>query len=90
MSYTHETTVLGGLPVTVEFDIESADPSVGIMSEGVGDWWISEIGGRPVKNADWVIKRMGAAGEQKLIDELNEVSYDIAQHEGYEDYWHAR
>lgn len=32
-----DITVLGGLPVTVEFSIDPADPSVGIMGEALED-----------------------------------------------------
>ncbi len=64
-------SVLGGLTITVEFCIEPADESVGIMSEGV-DWHISHIAGRPVKNTPvkWLYRRIeGATGESDKIEQ---------------------
>lgn len=88
MTYEHNTTVLGGLPVTIEYEIESADYDVGIMSDGVGDWWITHVNDRSVKNADWIINKMSAKDIEKLIDELNVAAAETAYYEyggNYED-----
>lgn len=78
MAYEHETTVLGGLPVTIEYDVQGAEPDVGIMSWYVYDWWIVAINGRAVKKCDWLYRRIDATkGESDRIrDELNELDHD--------------
>lgn len=54
--------VLGGLPITVAYVIGRAEPDVGIMSDGVDDWWITHVGGRPVKKKPlWLTRRLDAA-----------------------------
>lgn len=69
-----ELKILGGLPVTIEFDIEPADPSVGLMSACVADWHISEINSKPCKKPpQFLYYRIDAkAGEEeRIIDEIN-------------------
>lgn len=39
-----DTTILGGLPVTVEISIAERDPDVGIFSDYVEDWQITAVG----------------------------------------------
>lgn len=39
-----DTTILGGLPVTVEFSIAPAEPDVGIFDSYVDDWSIVAVG----------------------------------------------
>jgi hypothetical protein len=39
-----DTTILGGLPVTVEIAIARAEPDVGIFSDYVEDWSIETVG----------------------------------------------
>lgn len=46
--YEKDVTILGGLNVTVEYTVDGDDPSVGIMSEGVCDWWIVAVNGKAV------------------------------------------
>lgn len=54
--------VLGGLPITVAYKISRAEPDVGIMSDYVDDWWITHVGGRPVKNSpEWLLRRLRKA-----------------------------
>lgn len=85
MAYEHETTVLGGLPVTVEYTVQGAEPDVGIMSSYVDDWYIVAINGRTVKKCDWLYKRIDATpGERdKLVEALNEAA---CEDDGYYDY----
>lgn len=84
MAYEHDMTVLGGLPVTIEFTVSGAEPDVGIMSSGVDDWWIVAINGRAVKKCDWLYRRIDATkGESdRIVEELNEVEFD-----DYDDYY---
>lgn len=41
---TLETTIKGGLPITVEYEMAGADTSVGIMSSYCDGWSIVKIG----------------------------------------------
>lgn len=84
--------ILGGLPVTVEYNVQGAEPDVGIMSAYVDEWWIVAVNGRAPKKVkptsfDWVYARINAKeGEDKrIIEELNEIA---AEDDGgyYEDY----
>lgn len=85
MAYEHDTTVLGGLPVTIEYDVQGAEPDVGIMSSYVDDWWIVAINGRAVKKCDWLYRRIDATkGESDRIrDELNELEHDDGYYDDY-------
>lgn len=78
MAYEHDMTVLGGLPVTIEFTVQGAEPDVGIMSGYVDDWYITAINGRPVKKCDWLYRRIDATkGESdRIVEALNEVEID--------------
>ncbi|MBN46235.1 MAG: hypothetical protein CMH23_07155 [Methylophaga sp.] len=66
-----EITVLGGLPVTIEFTVYPAEPDVGIMSDYIDEWSIVEIAGKPCKKSpDWLYKRIdGVKGEEDRIVE---------------------
>lgn len=88
MAYELETTVLGGLPVTVEYTVQGAEPDVGIMSSYVDDWCIVAINGRSVKKCDWLYRRIDATkGERdKLIEALNEALNEAAGEDDYYDY----
>ena len=46
---TVETTVLGGLPVEVDFAVYPAEPDVGIFSPYADDFKIVAVGGKPKK-----------------------------------------
>lgn len=74
MAYEIDTTVLGGLPVTIEYTVQGAEPDVGIMSSYVDDWYIVAINGRAVKSCDWLDRRIDATkGERdRIVEELNE------------------
>lgn len=70
-------TILGGLQITVEFNVAGADPEVGIMSAYVEDWSIIEIAGRPLRKnekADWLYRRIEATKgtEDKIVEACNE------------------
>lgn len=82
MSYEVQVSVLGGLMVDVEFTISGADPSVGIMSAGVDEWSIVGINGKPKKNTDWILSRLTAADEERIIEACNEYAGD----DGCDDY----
>lgn len=87
-----EIRILGGLPVTIEYDVQGAEPDVGIMSAYVDDWYIVAVNGRypkskKAKGFDWLYARIKATEgeERRIIDELNEIA---AEDDGgyYEDY----
>ena len=92
MAYEHEMRILGGLPVTVEFTIEGADRSVGIMSDFVSEWEIVAVNGKYAKKGatqpfKWVYDRIDKTkGEdRRILDELNEL--DLSDYDDYyEDY----
>lgn len=86
MAYETETTVLGGLPVTIEYTVQGAEPDVGIMSGYVDDWYIVAINGRAVKKCDWLDRRIDATkGErERIVEELNELANEPDY--GYDDY----
>lgn len=85
MAYEHDTTVLGGLPVTIEYTIQGAEPDVGIMSSYVDEWYIVAINGRPVKKCDWLDRRIAATkGEaDRIVEELNEIEHDDGYYDDY-------
>lgn len=57
MRSSAETTILGGLPVTIEFDVGRADWDVGYLG-GVENVEIIEVAGRKVRSTKWIEKRM--------------------------------
>jgi hypothetical protein len=68
-----ETTILGGLPVTIAFSIESADPSVGIYHKYAADWHITSVKNKPVRkggySAEWLRKDIASsAAEAPMVD----------------------
>lgn len=79
-----EIRVLGGLLITVEFSMGNAEPDVGIMSDYIDEWYITEIAGRPLRKGekcDWLYKRIEARkGEE---DRITEACFEAA--EGYRD-----
>lgn len=86
MAYEHDMTVLGGLPVTIEYTVQGAEPDVGIMSAYVDEWYITAINGRPVKVCRWLDKRIEETkGEtDRILEELNEAANE--DDGGYYDY----
>jgi hypothetical protein len=72
MRHNADVRVLGGLPISVDFEIVGPDPSVGLFSPWVEDWTIVAIGTRRVKKADWLYDRIMAkkGEEERLIEAL--------------------
>lgn len=69
MAYEIDTTVLGGLPVTVTFDVYPAEPDVGIFGAYVDDVHITHVAGKRKKNTAWIDKRMTAHDDEVLAEE---------------------
>lgn len=67
MTYELETTVLGGLPITVEYSVCGAEPDVGIPNPYVDDWSVVAIAGRSVKKCDWLYRRIKENGDEALL-----------------------
>lgn len=67
MTYQTNLTVLRGLPITVEYEIQAPDRSVGIFHSEV-TWCIVAVAGKPAKNTNWLYKRIVNAGEAEEID----------------------
>jgi hypothetical protein len=65
-------TVLGGLSVDISFSVAPAEPDVGIMSSYVDEWSIVGINGKAKKNTDWIMKRLTAADEERILEACNE------------------
>lgn len=68
-----DVTVLGGLPVTVEFWIAPAEPDVGISSDYLDDWHVIAINGvKCKKTPEWLHKKINAdpKGKEKLEEDL--------------------
>lgn len=73
-----EMTVLGGLPVTINASIAPAEYDVGIMSDYVEEWYISEINGRKVKKSpEWLYRRIAKmkGEEDRIIEEIMSYEY---------------
>lgn len=65
-----DITVLGGLEITVEFSVGSAEPDVGIMGDYVDEWYITHIAGRPLRKgekAQWLYDRIAKSGDEDRI-----------------------
>jgi len=50
------------------------------MSAGVDEWSIVGINGKRKKNTDWILSRLTAADEERIVEACNEYAGD-----GYED-----
>ena len=71
-------SVLGGLPVTVEYSIEAADPGVGIWGGGVEEWHIVAVAGRRRKVCpEWLQKRLD--NDPKTVDRIMDAIADHHQ-----------
>lgn len=69
MAYEIDTTVLGGLPVTVSFSVYPAEPDVGIMGAYIDDVCITHVAGKRKKNTSWIDKRMTSHDDDVLAEE---------------------
>ena len=70
MTGEFDTYVLGGLPVTIAYEVQRAEPDVGIMSAYVDEWYFKYMAGRPIRGSDtgaWVLKRLDRRGEEEII-----------------------
>lgn len=79
MAYETEITILGGLPVTVEYEVQPAEPDVGIREAYVDDWAIVAVAGRAPKKVtpksfNWLYKRIDATKNEinRIMDALEE------------------
>ena len=74
-SYEFDTTILGGLPVTIAFDTTGYDNrDVGLGVDDVDNWSIVAVNGKTVRRCDWLYKRIHATkGEE---DRILEACYD--------------
>lgn len=66
--------VLGGLPVTVNYFVNRAEPDVGIFSPYVDDWYITEVCGKK-KHPSFlsaIQARILATEEESFLDKLME------------------
>ena len=72
MTYTADIRILGGLPVTVDFNIQPAEPDVGICSSYIEEWYVTHIHGRKCKRADWIYDRIAKikGEEDRIIQDL--------------------
>lgn len=82
-----DVRILGGLPVTIEFTMQGAEPDVGIMSDYVEEWFVSHINSKTCKKSpDWLYNRIQSRkGEEERI---LEACYEAAkgwQDDYYED-----
>lgn len=48
MRHEQDVTILGGLPVTVSFVIQRAEPDVGIMSDYPEDVYVERVKGKKI------------------------------------------
>ena len=62
-----DTTVKGGFPVTIWYNVGGAEPDVGIMSDYVDEWELTTLVGC---NCEWL--KLSEKDEQKLLDEVHE------------------
>lgn len=72
-----DTTILGGLPVTVEISIAERDPDVGIFSDYVEDWHITHVDGKRKHHSfitalERQIRAKEKDFETRLMEEYNE------------------
>lgn len=62
MQIEFETSVLGGLPVTVAAEF---------YGRNLNEWWITEVAGRPVKaNApQWIYRKLTRDDRAEIVEE---------------------
>lgn len=72
MAYELNTTVRGGLPVTIEFETESDYSGAYVES-----WWISEVDSRPCKKSpEWLYKGISEAESARIMELCEQYMYD--------------
>ncbi len=67
-----DVVVLGGLPVTILYSVETPDTSVGESGWQITDWQVTHVAGRRQK-ADWVMKKLTRTRESR--NEVEDVLY---------------
>lgn len=74
MAYEFDTTVLGGLPVTIEFDTTGYDNrDCGGGVDDVDDWSIVAVGGKMCKKPPyWITNKLTGDDESRIIEECYE------------------
>lgn len=84
-----DTTVLGGLPVTVEFSVDGPDESVGLFGYAIADWSITHINGRKCKKApQWLYNRIEKTrGEEDRITAACMASFDDRDDDFNDDFY---
>ena len=72
MTHSTDIKILGGLPVTVEFEYYSYDNETG--SGGTEDWWITHINSKKCKKPpQWLYNRIDKTEgeEDRIIEKCN-------------------
>lgn len=73
-----DTTVLGGLPVTVEFSAYYEDGECGYPGYELDEVSIVAVNGRPCrKSPDWIYNRMSKADHARIDEECYEYLGDM-------------
>jgi hypothetical protein len=74
-TYEFDTTVLGGLPVTIEFTTTGYDNrDVGLGVDDVDEWYVVAVNGVYRKNLQWIENRIyKTKGEE---DRIIQACYD--------------
>ena len=74
MTYEFDTTVLGGLPVTIEFTTTGYDNTdVGGGIDDVDEWSIIAVGGKTCNKApNWITDKLTGAEGSRIMDECTE------------------
>ena len=62
-----ETTVLGGLPVTIAYRTTGHDNrDVGCGVDDLDEWEIIAVNGKPIKDDSWIMRRLSKADRQEI------------------------
>lgn len=84
MTYSVDTTVKGGLPITVEYNMSGPDAEVGLFGWSVDDWSIVMVGrNKCKKHPAWL--KLTQADEDKITEACG-LDFDSRDHEPDYDY----
>lgn len=64
--YSFDMTILKGLPVTISYEVEPAEPDNGIENDFVGDWWITAVNNIPCNTCEWLNRRIKESKDEEL------------------------
>jgi hypothetical protein len=67
-----QVVVLGGLTVDVTFSTYWEPGDCGYPGTYVDEWSIVGINGTAKKNTDWILKRLTAADNERIVEACNE------------------